>query len=119
MTAVQRLSFATASATATTTTGARPAANDTNPSNRHFAPAPAAPITMLCVRQRKRERGRQGAGRTVCLEFKVNQRMLSGLVDNLELSHSIKIDFNGAKSQSTEGREIEGDKEAYKCYLSF
>lgn len=54
--------------------------------------------------------GREGAGRTVCLEFKVNQRMLSGLVDNLELSHSIKIDFNGAKSQSTEGREIEGDK---------
>lgn len=117
MTAVQRLSFATASATATTTTGARPAANDTNPSNRHFAPAPAAPITMLCVRQRESER--EGAGRTVCLEFKVNQRMLSGLVDNLELSHSIKIDFNGAKSQSTLGREIEGDKEAYKCYLSF
>lgn len=78
------------------------------PPNRHFAPAPAAPITMLCVRQREGER--EGAGRTVCLEFKVNQRMLSGLVDNLELSQSIKIDFNGAKSQSTEAEILRGIK---------
>lgn len=107
MTAVQRLSFATASATATTTTGARPAANDTTTPNRHFAPAPAAPITMLCVGQG------EGVGRTVdkvCLEFKVNQRILSGLDDNLELSHCIKIDVIGAKSQLAEGKRLRAIK---------